>query len=148
MSSKRIKKEEPEITTSYLSRVYYPVLYKKHVKETIDAVRKYKKKNPVDAIAFTGTSGAAYAYPVSLAVGLPLICVRKPGSQHYGTGIEGCRNAKSYIIIDDFISSGATLRRIIKMVKKTSHEAQLKAIFLYSDDRRRKAWKDYPVISI
>lgn len=66
-----------------------------------------------DAIAFTGNSGAGVAYPLSAKYGYPLICVRKGESSH-GKSIEACNTRiKNFIIVDDQISTGRTIDRIL-----------------------------------
>jgi adenine/guanine phosphoribosyltransferase-like PRPP-binding protein len=70
-----------------------------------------------DAIAFTGNSGAIYAPPVALALNKPMILVRKSEvSSHSSRDVEGLKSAKTYIILDDIVSSGATVRRVVNLV--------------------------------
>jgi len=108
----------------------------KLVPRTVKKVRAIKRKYPFDAIAFTGSSGAALAYPLSYLLKLPLIHVRK-GSSHYGQGkIEGTISSRRYLIIDDFIDTGASIRRIVKAVDSELDGAKPVAICLYSSDRQ------------
>lgn len=95
----------------------------------------------VDAIAFRGISGAMVAPHVAAALGLPAILVAKTGeTQHRGPvsvlwderradpryrwNVMGWRLSRlseadrpRYVIVDDFISSGATVRAITKMIR-------------------------------
>ena len=75
-----------------------------------------------DAIAFTGISGAITAPIVAFILHKPLIVVRKQDdhSTHSSMSVEGDCTALTYIVVDDFFSSGQTLRRIIEEVKKWS----------------------------
>lgn len=105
---KKIKKKKFEhvISTDYLGKVYRVTDYIKIINKMVTAIRKFQKRHKFDAIAFTGTSGASMAYPLSLRLKLPLICVRKNDRNHFGYPIEGCVTADNYIIVDDFISDG------------------------------------------
>ena len=88
--------------TDYLERVYRVNSFIKVVNKAVTILRKYRRKHPFDAIAFTGTSGAALAYPISYKLGIPLICVRKSRSNsHFYGKVEGYLASK-YIIVDDF----------------------------------------------
>ena len=111
-------------TTDYLHGIYEdPVKYRKLVLATARKIRALKKKINFEAIAFTGTSGAAMAYPVSVATGIPLICVRKDAEgTHSNRLVEGSSNidVTSYIIVDDFITTGTTIKTIISKIEDDS----------------------------
>lgn len=93
----------------------------KQSKMAVKALKNYE----FDAIAFTGLSGALTAIPVSLALKKPLIAVRKPrDDRHSSRLVEGYIKAKTYIILDDFVASGATARRIYKAIKEFSPNAK------------------------
>mgnify|MGYP001558147125 CR=1 FL=1 len=137
-----------KIATGYLGDIYQVKKFTKLVLKVTKEIKKFHKKQPFDAIAFTGTSGAALAYPLSAKLGIPLICIRR-GQNHFKEAIEGFVGAKTYIIIDDFIETGATIDRIIKKVK-TNSKAIPVAIFLYTakGTLNTKTWNDIPVIRI
>lgn len=92
---------------------------------------------PFDAIAFTGLSGSVIAGAVGLAMDKYLYCVRKDGeNRHSGYQCEGPGTGLRYVIIDDFISTGSTLRRIRNMVSAhTDNAAQCVGAYLWRDDR-------------
>jgi adenine/guanine phosphoribosyltransferase-like PRPP-binding protein len=128
---------DPAIRTDYLDKVYDVKTFVAIVDNTIRVLKKLKKEIPFDAIAFTGTSGAAVAYPLSYRMQLPLICIRKPtDNSHYfnsGNGeIEGFVHTERYLIIDDFTCSGDTLHRIINVIAKDLPQAECVAIALYT----------------
>ena len=104
-----------QFSSSYLSDIFgNPVKYRKLVAHVGENVVRLKEHYGFDAIAFTGASGSAMAYPISVLTDIPLIYVRKDGENCHGDKIEGTPiNVKKYAIIDDFISSGATMRRIM-----------------------------------
>jgi adenine/guanine phosphoribosyltransferase-like PRPP-binding protein len=130
------------IRTDYLDPVFRLNRYLPVVKAAIQALKKVDKKTPFDAIAFRGVSGAALAFPLSLALKKPLICIRK-GASHYGRRkLEGCISAKTYIIVDDFIDSGHTVAEIIKEISKIKPNAVPVGIFLYAPTDSRREWKE------
>lgn len=89
-----------------------------------------------DAIAFTGLSGSVIAGAVGLAMNKYLYCVRKDGeSRHSGYQCEGPGTGLRYVIIDDFISTGSTLRRIVEMVQAhTDNSAKCVGAYMWRDD--------------
>lgn len=97
-------------------------------------LKKFRRKVLFDAIAFTGSSGAALAYPISYLLGVPLICVRKSiRDNHSGLKLEGAVSAPKYIIIDDFIESGRTIDKINKAIKLENKKSNCVGIYLYND---------------
>lgn len=86
------------------------------------AVDQFKESIPVmpDAIAFTGSSGAVIAFPLALRYKLPLIMVRKPHEKSHGVELE-CNTSeliKNFIIVDDFVCTGRTIRQILASIAR------------------------------
>lgn len=103
----------PAIRSSYHDRIYDPKLLRETIKLTSNAAWEILQKTPYEAIAFRGSSGAALAFPVSARLNKPCIYVRKPTEQTHGKSIEGPNIVvKRYLIIDDFIGAGGTVREI------------------------------------
>ena len=138
------------IQATYLRCVYDNPNYIRIVKKAIADIRKFRKENPFDAIAFCGHSGAAMAFPLSFALKIPLVCIRKRATlkfSHCYTTYEGLNFPKKYIIVDDFILDGYTVDRIINEFGKKLRHARFSkeefeakrseciAIFLYNSDR-------------
>lgn len=69
-----------------------------------------------DAIAFRGLSGSLVAPIVAHMMDKTLLAVRKGEQCHSVHMVEGDHNARRYVILDDFISSGTTVREILKWV--------------------------------
>jgi orotate phosphoribosyltransferase len=70
-----------------------------------------------DSIVVTGVSGLIVGAPVALALGMPLVIIRKQDEQAHtslnpGIGLIGYR----YLFLDDFMSSGATRNRVATTV--------------------------------
>ena len=142
------KKIVHKIQSEYLGKVYGKG-FLKLVPLAVKKLRAIKKLHPFDAIAFRGSSGAALAFPLSYFLKLPLIHVRK-GASHYGSGlIEGTISSKRYIIIDDFIDRGTTIKKIISEIKKNIG-AEPVAICLYSSAKYGPTAKynDIPLFSV
>ncbi len=71
-----------------------------------------------DAIAFRGMSGAVIAPVLAAKLKKGLIAVRKSDENtHSYVKVEGLRDAR-YLIVDDFVDSGHTIKTIIKEIKE------------------------------
>lgn len=123
--------------TSYLNVVYDTKKFHK----TIRKIVKIIKDNGLqfDAIAFRGNSGSAAAYPLSYLLNKPLICIRKDSS-HHGKKYEGAVGVQTYIIVDDFVESGTTIKEIRNIIKDRHDRSDFSnpecvAIILYDDLR-------------
>ena len=97
---------------------------KKTVKKSLEFIRKNKLQDTFDAIAFRGLSGALIAPILASRLDKTLIAVRKHktcekcgnSTAHSYRTVEGNLGANRYIIVDDFVSSGVTVRTIIKSI--------------------------------
>lgn len=107
---------KPKINTSYMTPVYNLELYLRLLPKVAKKLKQLKRKWKFEAIAFTGCSGAAVAYPLSFLTKTHLICVRKDKA-HSNSKAEGATKVKRYLIVDDFICSGKTIRNIISVLK-------------------------------
>ena len=123
-----------KIETDYLRKIYFPAQQKKIVDKTARAILSLNSNKKINAIAFTGTSGAAVAYPVSYITGIPLLCVRKSKTDnHYHETLEGYTKPKNYVIIDDCVCTGKTIKKVKKSIEKYSPKSKLQMVFLYAD---------------
>lgn len=68
-----------------------------------------------DAVAVTGKSGLSLAFATLMLIDFPLIVVRKRGENSHGNPIEGTPSVdvRKYIILDDFVSSGSTIKTMV-----------------------------------
>lgn len=143
-----------EIQTWYLRHVFNPELFQQAVDRSIAAAEALKKETDFDTIAFSGMSGAAMAFILSHWMNVPLLCVRKRNEQsHYvqqsGKILEGnVKNARRYLIVDDFISSGATVNHIVESIQVSNLTAKCVGMLMYAsyrdDDFKHASW-DYSV---
>lgn len=128
------------IKSSYLSCIYHPQHFPQVVDATLKAARQVLETDSYDTIAFTGMSGAGLAFILSHALGIPLMCARKKDDSSHFTNFnnkttsrcEGHVSIGRYLIVDDCISSGDTMRYIIRSIKDICPNAECAAIILYA----------------
>lgn len=142
---------KPNIHTSYLGRVYNVSEFAKIVEHAIMLAKQAMRETRYDTIAFTGTSGAAVSYILSNELAVPLLCVRKPNDgSHFQNGangrLEGNIAASRYLIVDDFICGGNTIRDIQEEIKNHIPKAECVGFLLYDFHRStRTEYKGLPV---
>lgn len=127
------------IHTNYLRSIFDLRDRKRVLAAMIDTVTRAMVIETFEALAFSGISGAGIAFSLADALGLPIINVRKDDSSHFviesvGTlrWLEGAVDAKSYLIVDDFMSTGLTVERIVEKISDYNPEARCTGIALYS----------------
>ncbi|CAB4196676.1 Phosphoribosyltransferase domain [uncultured Caudovirales phage] len=124
--------------TEYLSDVFVKENFSETMRRTTHLARMMRRAYKFDTIVFTGMSGAAVAFPLSLALNTSLVCIRKVNdNSHYPFSFEGNANVKDYIIVDDFISIGTTIRNVLSKMAKAKPKATCKAILLYKSRRHK-----------
>lgn len=141
------KKKAIQIKTQYLDSIYGG-----HFPEVVPALAKklksLRKKLPFDALAITGTSGMGMGFIMSYLLKIPVINVRKKSPSHYRSPIEGAINAKRYLILDDFMETGATVDKIRKTIRQElKGKSKAVGIFLY-DSYRIAKYKGLPVYTL
>lgn len=110
---------------------------------TVDFLIALIKESRVefDTIAFRGFSGGLVAPTIALALDKHILAIRKPKSDentHSGCYAEGNIGIERYIIIDDFICTGETIRKIAKEIRRIHHNVcqlpppKCAAIFCYA----------------
>jgi adenine/guanine phosphoribosyltransferase-like PRPP-binding protein len=99
----------------HLERGLNPDLRRMTVENVVRILRHYD----FDAIAFSGLSGALIVPTVAMLMNKTLLAVRKDKDAcHSGRLVEGDHNARRYIIVDDMISSGDTVRSIVGKISE------------------------------
>lgn len=112
------------------------------VKEAVETLREVK----FDAIAVRGMSGAIIGGAIAHELSKPIILVRKDDHEeahHSCMDVEGPIDwapPARYVIVDDFVSSGNTLRRI---QDKIGAKGNLIGAYLYRD-REFTSIDDFP----
>lgn len=76
------------------------------------------RQTDADCLFVTGKSGIAMAFTLLAEYSVPIITVRKPDERSHGVVFEGPTNfePKRYLILDDFVSSGDTVERVLSQV--------------------------------
>lgn len=104
----------PNYRIFYLDCALRPDELRENIKLAVHDLKK--QRYDFDTIAFRGMSGALLAAPLSMALDKTMILVRKGEDCHSLLKIEGDVGARKYIIVDDFIGSGRTVRTIIREI--------------------------------
>ncbi len=91
------------------------------------SVKLQPMSDEFDAIAVRGMSGSLVGPQIAMNLDKQLIIVRKETS-HSCSKVEGYfSNNTRYIIVDDFIGTGATVRSIIDNIQESCHVSMYKA---------------------
>lgn len=97
--------------TDYLGQLLNPTSLKEAIKDAVEAL----KDIDFDSFAVTGYSGTVFGGALALKMGKGLFLVRKTTENcHSSYSVEGDDRYKRYIFLDDLISSGDTLRTVVK----------------------------------
>lgn len=131
----------------YLWTAHNPIASRNQLERLAVRVLELQSQTPFEALAFRGMSGAAVCYPLQFMLGIALLNVRKEG-MHHGRTVEGPadRRVERYLIVDDQIDSGATVRAIIDGLYEhagLSHSG-CAGILLYHTAYSRGSFPYYP----
>lgn len=118
----------------------YPDYLDRKVKK---AIKKVSKLN-FDSIAYAGHSGALVAIPMAIALKKHLVIIRKPHEMSHGSVVEKTNAARNCLIVDDFIETGKTIKRIKKHL--ISNEIKPVAILLYGSCTDRKEFQGIKLV--
>lgn len=123
-------------SSSYLAETLSPASRRDTVRRVVRAIKKSKIE--FDAIAFRGMSGALIAPLVADKLDKSVILVRKKEDNTHSSYKIETDNEKitRYIIVDDLISSGATMREIRKQIALEGacfRKTDCVGVFLYSE---------------
>jgi adenine/guanine phosphoribosyltransferase-like PRPP-binding protein len=106
---------------------------------TIETIAHHMK-NPIfgriDVVVGTGLSGTMGLVPLKQKTGCDILAIRKRETKCHGSTLESSLprypvKHYRYLILDDFISSGATVRRIWDELEKEEHRWECVGIILY-----------------
>jgi orotate phosphoribosyltransferase-like protein len=117
---------------SHTSRI---LNHKYRNKVIIDAYTKLSKVDFwFDAIACSGTSGMLVVPQIAELLKKNIIVVRKSKQHCYSEFLIEGPSTKQYIVIDDLICSGNTVRRIINRIKEETPRSKCMGIYSYMKD--------------
>ena len=118
---------------SHLKSVLDPSTRQGVIKKAIEELTPIAQT--FDAVAFCGNSGALVAPIVADALNKTILLVRKSGIDCASYEIVEGAVASRYIIIDDLVCSGKTLRHIQQSIKKHHFAmSECSGIYLYGGD--------------
>lgn len=121
------------IKSAYLKDIFCPSRLFKTYARTLNAAIVLKRYLKYDTIAFSGLSGASIAFPLSVAMGIPLVCIRKRTDMtHSNRLVEGQVDVRKYLIVDDFVDTGKTVKNIRQEIEQQCKNAQCVGILLFS----------------
>jgi hypothetical protein len=135
--------------TAYLHNAIDKKLLVPTVNNLLRLIRKSKVQ--FDTIVFRGMSGALIAPIIAYKLDKEVIIIRKGEDAHSCRKAEGYTKSKRFIIIDDFVSSGDTIRQIFQslyeMSWESSHWNEMEAaicsgVFLYNSSKWRLTTRD------
>lgn len=131
------------IVSNYLNDLFDITKRNKIIKKLLRQIRYLRLKQQVDGIVVRGVSGLLIGPIIAHKTKLPLAIIRKEDDSHSPFRIEGIIKT-NYIILDDLINTGNTIKTIIEQMKKTlKNERSYKqqhlspqcvGIFLYHTD--------------
>ena len=119
---------------------YPPDDLKDTVERAVSTLRPHAGE--FDSVAVRGVSGMIVGAPVAIALGKPLIVVRKDTETSHGSALSNYRHAGgSYLFLDDFISLGHT-RRIVMEAMRDKTAARYAGEYMYHRDRYVRAGEE------
>jgi adenine/guanine phosphoribosyltransferase-like PRPP-binding protein len=104
------------------------VIRTERLRRTVKRAVKILSRYSFDSIAFQGMSGALIAPVLAIALNKTMIMVRKERS-HSCRFVEGDCGTRTYIIVDDFIESGKTIKNIYKRVSNFATQARCIGVY-------------------
>lgn len=105
---------------------YNTGILRSHAQMLADFIPRMMQEYDADCIAVMGKSGISLAFATLMLIDFPIMVVRKRGENSHGNPIEGTHMhvAKRYLILDDFVSSGETVRNIVSLINEKASFSQ------------------------
>lgn len=104
------------VRSQYLTDLFRPEYRTQIINRSVSKINQLYLD--FDAVVFTGNSGALIVPEIAIALNKPFTLVRKETNSHSCFLVEGFIMFNKYLIIDDFVESGNTVRNIIKEINK------------------------------
>jgi orotate phosphoribosyltransferase-like protein len=105
---------------AYNTDLFVHETFVKKVGSIVVGLHRLRELVEFDTLAVTGKSGMAIAFGIQMLTNeFPFFVVKKQGEENHSGPINGRpgHQVEKYIILDDFIDTGATVERIEKEVK-------------------------------
>lgn len=115
--------------------------FSKQIKTRDKIIRMIRRKKiKFDVLVGTGLSGIVPVVMVAQKLRKPFCIIRKGEKTHSYLTVEGMvpNDTERYLMIDDFVEEGTTVRRVKKQMKKVT-KAEFVGAVLYDSNRFIKA---------
>lgn len=137
----------------------------KAYREATDQVVKFAKEHNIDVVVGPEARGFIFGCPVSYALGIGFVPVRKPGKLpreiieysyelEYGSNVlcmhkDSIKPGQRVLIIDDLLATGGTIEAVIKLVESLGGiVAGLAFLIELEELKGMEKLKDYPVLTL
>jgi hypoxanthine phosphoribosyltransferase len=119
---------------SHLRQVLTPEWCKREIMNAVDVLRDFRED--FDTIAISGLSGLLYGAPLAYLLNKPLMVVRKKQdvTTHGAKRLEGNYGLRRYLVVDDTICTGDTLRYIVENIGNSIPEARCVGLYTFDTD--------------
>lgn len=134
-------------------------------KEATDQIVNFAKEHNIDVVVGPEARGFIFGCPVSYALGIGFVPVRKPGKLprevieysydlEYGSNVlcmhkDSIKPGQRVLIIDDLLATGGTIEAVIKLVKSLGGiVAGLAFLIELEELKGMEKLKDYPVLTL
>lgn len=101
-------------TGGYNDHQYVPEDFRRLVKACAEALPKIMDLVGAESVVVQGKSGQSLAFGMMMLIDFQLVVVRKNNEQSHGFQIEGMGVLGPWVFLDDFVSSGETLDRVMQ----------------------------------
>lgn len=125
----------------YLRCLFVPSLWKLQVAHSVVSIPRRRLKP--DVLVGRGVSGVAIVPAIAAGLNLPWVVCRKPSERgHSNLSVEGPRGFSTFLIVDDFIYTGCTVRMIVEDLRAFCPSARCLGVFESQkyQQRDRKLW--------
>lgn len=134
-------------------------------REATDQIVKFAKEHNIDVVVGPEARGFIFGCPVSYALGIGFVPVRKPGKLprevieysyelEYGANVlcmhkDSIKPGQRVLIIDDLLATGGTIEAVIKLVESLGGiVAGLAFLIELEELKGMEKLKDYPVLTL
>ena len=137
----------------------------KAYREATDQIVKFAKEHNIDVVVGPEARGFIFGCPVSYALGIGFVPVRKPGKLprevieysyelEYGSNVlcmhkDSIKPGQRVLIIDDLLATGGTIEAVIKLVESLGGiVAGLAFLIELEELKGMEKLKNYPVLTL
>lgn len=134
-------------------------------KYATDKIMDFAKEHNVELVVGPEARGFIFGCPVSYALGIGFVPVRKPGKLprevieysydlEYGSNTlclhkDAIKQGQRVLIVDDLLATGGTVEAAVKLVEKLGGVVAGLAFLIELDDLKgREKLKDYPILTL